>query len=657
VDNKQKQIIKVYFKPMDIITETKVGNNILDTALKKGIHINASCGGKGICGKCRVTIEKGIVKGGLTEQISKNDTSIGVRQACLATLIEDVTIQIHIESMLDKAALKALSANSPQTAALVNKKTLKKDTNFKPALVKIVARAIPPSREDNRNDIHRLLNILHKSGENNFVFDFQTIQDLPKAWRQGNWQITTTILRPTKHLRGRNQIIRVEAGDTSTHNLAIVIDLGTTTIWGQLINLNTGEILDTEANFNNQISYGEDVISRIIYASQPGGLKRLQKIAASSINEVVENLVDHASIDLNDINLVTIAANTTMTQLLLGVEPKYIRLEPYVPTTAYYPPIKAHNFGLVFAKHTYLLLFPSIASYVGGDVVAGIIGANIHKSQELTLFIDLGTNGEVVVGNQDWMACAAASAGPAFEGGGIKFGMHATQGAIENFSIDPISGNSNIITVGKAKPKGICGSGLIAIVAALMLTGLIDDRGRIKLEHQSQRLREGEDGPEYVLVWANKTQIGRDITITETDIDNLMRAKSAIYAAYMTLLESVGLNVYNLDHIILAGGFGQSVSLEQAIIIGLLPELPQERFTFIGNGSLLGARLVTLSNPLRAEVIDIAEKMTNFELSNAPRYMDNYISSLFLPHTDAKNLFPKTWTKLQGIRHALRQGG
>jgi Uncharacterized metal-binding protein len=283
--------------------------------------------------------------------------------------------------------------------------------------------------------------------------------------------------------------------------------------------VNTGEILGTEGDFNSQISYGEDVISRIVYAGKAGGRIKLQDEAATSINQVTETLVHNTGVKLSEINLVTLAGNTTMTQLFLGVEPKWIRLEPYVPAAAYYPPLTANQLGLALMDHVPLLIFPSVASYVGGDVVAGVMGVGMHKDPRLTLFIDMGTNGEVVVGNQDWLACAAASAGPAFEGGGIKFGMRASKGAIENFSVNPITGEPAIVTVGRALPKGICGSGLIAAVAALFLGGLIDERGRFKLDHPSERLREGEDGPEYVLAWAQDTQIDRDITLTEMDID------------------------------------------------------------------------------------------------------------------------------------------
>ncbi len=432
------------------------------------------------------------------------------------------------------------------------------------------------------------------------------------------------------------------------------MDLGTTTVWAQALDLASGQILATEGDFNGQISYGEDVITRIIQAGKPGGLEKLQKAAADSINRVVAEALKTAGRDPRDVGLVVLAGNTTMTQLFLGMEPRYIRLEPYVPTAAFYPPVRARRFGLDLPEHAQLIAFPAVASYVGGDVVAGVLGVGMHKDPRLTLYLDLGTNGEVVVGNQDWMACAAASAGPAFEGGGIKFGMRATKGAIENFSVNPLTGEPALLTVGRAQPKGICGSGLIAAVAALLMAGILDESGHYNLEFPSERLRAGEDGPEYVLAWAKDTQIGRDITLTELDIDNLMRAKGAMYAAFVTLLEGVGLSIQEVERVILAGGFGQSINLERSILIGLMPELDPAKFTFVGNGSLLGARLVALSNPLRAEVAEIVDKMTHFELSVVPSYMDKYTASLFLPHTEGKRLFPQTWQRIAEARQALR---
>ena len=649
------EMAKIRFEPSGVEAEAEIGSNLLDAALESGVHINASCGGRGVCGKCRVTVSEGQVEGGLSELINQEDAAKGVRLACQAKVTGDVTIVVPVESALDKVGLKALAKGSVRTAKLIGAEDLKAQGRFAPALQKVVQSAPEATLNDNRNDVKRLLDAMKQHGQSHFELDFDALRELPSAWRDGDWTVTSTILWPVYAQKGLSRISRIEPGDTSKSNLGLAIDLGTTTVWGNLLDLNNGRILATEGEFNSQISFGEDVITRIVAAGKEGGMQKLQAAAVQSINKVIESLLKQAKAPMEDIGLVVLAGNTTMTQLFLAMEPKYIRLEPYVPAAAYYPPVCAARFGLKLAKHTKIVVFPSVASYVGGDVVAGVLGVGMHKDPRLTLFIDLGTNGEVVVGNQDWMACAAASAGPAFEGGGIKHGMRASKGAIENFSVNPITGEPAIITVGRAKPKGICGSGLIAAVASLFMAGMLDESGHFIMGHPSDRIRDGEDGPEYVLAWAEDTQVGRDITLTELDVDNLMRAKGAMYAAYVTLLEGVGLTIHDLERVVLAGGFGQSINIERAILIGLMPELPPEKYTFVGNGSLLGARLVALSNGLRAEVGEIVEKMTHFELSVVPGYMDQYTASLFLPHTESKTLFPETHRKKQEAKDALKQ--
>jgi len=335
----------------------------------------------------------------------------------------------------------------------------------------------------------------------------------------------------------------------------------------------------------------------------------------------------------------------------LGLDPKYIREAPYTPTTTYVPPIAAHELGLSLSPHVYAYVFPSVASYVGGDIVSGVLACGMYEREELTLFIDIGTNGEIVVGNKDWLACAACSAGPAFEGGGIKFGMRATSGAIEEFSLNPNTYEPMILTIGMKKPKGICGSGLINIVAELLETCVLDRNGKFNMEMDTPRLRTGPDGNEFVLVYAENTAIGKDIVLTEVDIDNFIRAKGAMYAGYLTLLEGVGLTINDLDKIILAGAFGNYIDLENAITVGLLPELDMGKFFYMGNGSLMGAKTICLSNEMRNNVGKITQMMTNFELSENPAFMDRYVASLFLPHTDER-LFPSVFRRTEcGPQH------
>ncbi len=338
-----------------------------------------------------------------------------------------------------------------------------------------------------------------------------------------------------------------------------------------------------------------------------------------------------------------------MTHLLLGVDPKYIMLAPYTPTATFFPPVRARNLGIDLEDFIHAYIFPSVASYVGGDITAGVLGSGLFQREEVTLFMDIGTNGEIVLGNKDWLTCASCSAGPAFEGGGIQFGMRAGKGAIEQVRINPTTFEPMILTVGKTKPMGICGSGLIDVVAELLEAGLISQNGKFERDARTPRIREGESGFEYVLSYAHETKLGKDIVITEVDFDNLIRTKAAIYAGCRVLLESVGLTFSDVDRVIIAGGFGHYINLEKAIAIGLLPELPLDKFLFVGNGSLLGARLLSFSQGFLREAERIARMMTNIELSNAPRFMDEFVAAMFLPHTDEK-AFPGVMERLKGSK-------
>jgi uncharacterized 2Fe-2S/4Fe-4S cluster protein (DUF4445 family) len=424
------------------------------------------------------------------------------------------------------------------------------------------------------------------------------------------------------------------------------MDIGTTTIYGQVIDLITGDVLAEHGEFNGQISYGEDVISRIVFAEKPGGLKKINEVVINTINKILRRIVKESDVDPEDISTITLAGNTTMTQLMLAVNPRSIRRSPYVPAATMYPPIKAADLGMDLVGHVTALVYPAVSSYVGGDIVAGVMGSGIYRSEAITLYLDVGTNAEIVIGNKEWLACAACSAGPAFEGGGLKFGMRAAKGAIEDFSIDPATLEPMIITIGNVRAKGICGSGLIIMVAVMFEIGIINNLGKFERDLDTPRIREDNGIYEYVLAWQDETQIDRDITITEIDIENLIRAKGAIYSGCMTLLTEVGMDIADIEHIFLAGGFGSYVDLEKAMTIGLLPEMDPDKVTFIGNGSLMGARMSSLTNRIRKDVAEVTKKMTNFELSDTNSYMDNYVAALFLPHTDM-NQFPRLEARLK----------
>ncbi len=633
----------ITFLPSETSVEVEKGENLLRAAMLAGIHVNASCGGQGVCGKCRVIIESGTVEGGESERLTEEEYGQGYRLACKAMVTGDIQVRVPSESQIDNKILN-IQKPSPKAGLMIPElgaEWLRERDLFSPPLETRYVECEPPSAANNEDDLTRLVRHLREQhDERQLDIDFTVLRKLSDEIRKEDFKVTATLRRAVR-AKNRSALINVQAGDRRLSNYALAVDIGTTTVYAELISLESGAVLAEQGEYNAQIGYGEDIISRIIYATtKPNGLAKLQEVVVGTLNNVIKELCRRTEVDPEDISHMTVAGNTTMTQLILGINPKYIRLSPYVPTASYYPSVHASSFGINVAPHVSMLMFPCVASYVGGDIVSGVMGSGMYREDPLTLYIDLGTNGEIVVGNKDWLACAACSAGPAFEGGGIEHGMRATRGAIEDFSINPATCEPMVMTVGLAKAKGICGSGIINTVAALFEAGLIDERGKFRTDLNLDRIREGRSGLEYVLAWAEDTQIGRDVFLTEVDIDNLIRAKGAMFAGYMTLLEGVGLSIQDLDRVIIAGGFGRYINLEKAITIGLLPELPLEKFTFVGNGSLLGARMISLSNPMRADVGEIVSKMTNFELSEVPSYMDYYMGSLFLPHTE-KKYFPQ----------------
>lgn len=645
---------KIQFHPYQKKITVRDGTNLIRAALEAGVHINASCGGEGVCGKCRVIIEKGEVAGGISEKLSRQDIDEGIRQACKATVKSDLVVRVPVESDIDSSVLN-LQSTPRKTARIqeMNLDELKEKGLFVPPVEKIYLELPQPSVQDNLPDITRLISSLKLNhDEHRLVVDLSVIRKIPEVLRKNAFKVTATLARPVREVGGQTRIINVQPGDTTDRNYAVAMDVGTTTLYGQLIDLKTGIALAQYGQFNGQISYGEDVISRIIYAEKPNGLEKLHQVVIESINKIIKKIIQRSKIDPDEISTITLAGNTTMTQLLLKINPNSIRRSPYVPAATLYPPIKASELGIALGDHVAALVYPAVSSYVGGDIVAGVMGSGMYRTEELTLFMDIGTNAEIVIGNKDWLACAACSAGPAFEGGGITFGMRATKGAIEDFSIDPHTLEPMNITIGNVTPKGICGSGLIIIVATLFELGVINHAGKFNRDLNTPRIRQTEGIWEYVLAWKNETQIQRDVVLTEPDIDNLIRAKGALYSGCMTMLEAVGLRIQDVDRIFLAGGFGSYVDLEKAITIGLLPEIDTDKVVFIGNGSLMGAKMSCLTNRIRKDVVEVTKKMTNFELSETPSYMDNYVAALFLPHTDLEH-FPKLKSRLDALKHTV----
>lgn len=666
---------RVSFQPDNIEMLVEQGANLREVAIQAGVRLIAACGGAGTCGTCKVEIKEGEVETTRTAKVSDKEFERGFRQACQSRVVSDLIVQIPVESRLETAVLareqKGLVARRKgmetlETAVMAGEhkglvagrkgiEALATGWRFNPPLSKYYVELSPPTLTDNISDLSRLLRGLKQEYKlSNMTVDFDVVKKLPALLRQSGWKVTVTTLvtaiEPRRSTRRRPKLIDIEAGDTRDCHYCLALDIGTTAVKIQLLDLQKGRVVAESTDYNGQIDYGADVITRINYCQKPGGLLKLQQVVVATVNGLINHLLDESRIERECIGHLMVAGNTTMLQILLGLDPKYIRLAPYTPAATYVPPVKANSLGINLAEHVYLFASPLVASYVGGDIVAGAVAAGVHQTKKVTLYIDIGTNGEIVVGNSDWMVTAACSAGPAFEGGEIKHGMLAANGAIEEITINPLNLEPTISTIGGEKARGICGSGLINAVAGLLEAGIINQKGEFNTDLPTRRIRQSDDVYEYVLAWAPETQTGNDIVITAIDIDNLMRAKAAMYAGFQTVIKSVGMTISDIKQIIIAGGFGSYIDIAQAITIGLLPDIPRDRFIFIGNGSLMGVRLSSFSTDIIDEMRRVANLMTNLELSENLDFMNNYIAALFLPHTDTSE-FPSVTKQLAKIQN------
>ncbi len=623
---------RVRFLPDDVEVQVERGETILRAAELAGVYVNSICGGEGLCGKCRVIVREGEVRSRPTALLSREEIRRGYCLACLTEVLSDLVVEVPVESRLEGRPV--LVGEEAIRFGRISPKLV--PYRHDPLSKKVFLELPPPSLEDNLSDLDRIYRELVKKGYSYPVMQtgLFNLKRLAGLLREGDWKVTVTLGRRG----GTVELVQFEPGDTSKDNYGVAVDIGTTTIAAHLVDLNTGETLGTQARYNSQIRYGEDVISRIIYAdNEEGGLMRLHQSVAKDINDLIGALVEEVGVHLHDVTYVMCAGNTTMIHFLLEMDPSNIRREPYIPTATSVPVIRAAEVGVAINGRGLLGCVPGVGSYVGGDITAGILASGMHKREELSLYIDMGTNGEVVLGNRDWLICCSASAGPAFEGGGIKCGMRATEGAIEKIVITE-DGRAIWKVIGRGRPRGICGSGLIDAVAEMLKAGVINRLGKFAKDGRWD-IREGEDGLEVVLVPARETATGKDIVITEADLATFIRSKGAIYAAANTLMSHLGFSFEDLDTVYISGGFGNYLDVQNAVLIGLLPDLPPAKFRFIGNGSITGAEMCLLSEDALKEAQDIARKMTYFELSTDPRFMDEFSSALFLPHTNLER-FP-----------------
>jgi uncharacterized 2Fe-2S/4Fe-4S cluster protein (DUF4445 family) len=630
VERRNKKAI-IVFKPSGQVVEVEVGTLLSDAAVEAGLSLNLPCGGQGRCGRCRVRVEHGAISHRSGVRLTTAELEEGWALGCQAVVKGDAIVFVPEQERVELEFItKTVGAERIALAAEFGGEL---DPSIRRAHVTIE----PPSLEDQTTDWDRLLRELSLShGIQNVTSSLPMLRTLSRDLRDAEWNVTAVLEMqdPVLNQCSQPRLIDLLPGNQTDRSFGVAIDIGTTSNVVYLVDLNKGRVLDRASAYNAQISAGEDVISRIIFSQKRDGLGRLQKMVLKTLNGLIDELSSRNQIPPRQINKAVVAGNTTMIQLFLALDPRTIREMPFIPTISQPLPATAEELGLNINPQATVDCLPVVGAYVGADITAGVLSSGMYDTDALTLFIDVGTNGEIVLGNRDWLITCACSAGPAFEGSGVRHGMRATAGAIEEIWIDHRTYEPTYQTIGQLPARGICGSGMIGLLAEMFVTGIVDKGGKIQRDLPTPRVRVGDHGGEYVLVWANQSGIGTDIVLNEVDIENLLRTKGAIYAGFSVLVRSVGLELADVEQVFIAGAFGQYINVEKAIQIGLLPDMPWDRFQYLGNTSALGAFYSLVSRPMRRQVIEIASKMTYLELSADNTFYDQFMSALFLPHTD-----------------------
>ncbi len=623
----------VTFQPSGKTISVSPGTELLEAAKQADIEINAPCGTKGICGQCIVRIASGDVNTSDQGLLSESAVKAGYVHAC-KTHIAEADVVIDIPEQVSK---KGQFADSSSDLQKIEPSLLPQEWHLNPLAFSITLEVPQPQAEDGLSDLDRLTKSIQKELDTKKVdFPLDIIKSVANTLRADNGKITVTLA----HLSNSYKVLNIKPGCATDNTYGLAIDIGTTTVSAHLVSLPDGEIKATQTQYNGQIPCGIDIISRINYAQRPERLEELKDKILETINSLIDKIAIDNEIIKNELCDIVISGNTTMIHLLLGLNPEYIRLDPYTPTLLETPLLSASEIGLEINPHSLVFISPAIGSYVGGDITAGLLCTDIVSgTEEVNLFIDIGTNGEIAIGNQDFIMACACSAGPAFEGGGLKNGMRAAKGAIEEVTINSETGVATVKIIGDSKPVGICGSGIISLLANLFKNGWLDSAGKLNQTKSSNVIQVEGRQASYIIVPKEESETGTDIIISEADIENIIRAKAAIYSACSLLLSQLELEFTDMANIYIAGGFGHYLNLKNVITIGLLPDLPEEKYKYLGNSSLTGSYMALISKDYQQRQLDLAKRITYVDLSTDPAYMDQYTAALFLPHTDSL-LFP-----------------
>ena len=622
--------------------ECNAGDNLLELARRANVAIDAPCSGNGSCGKCRVKLVEGELETIPSRHITDEEYEAGWRLSCNSKVVGDCTVFVPDIASAYQSRMKTADLSSPKEIAIFEdaQANLKNsgihfENNFRCVVVSMAE----PTLDDTMPDNERLTWALQAElGVEKITIPYTVMVKLATVLRQNQWTVAVK-----GELKDNTFLCMEICSPEDTAIVGCAIDIGTTTVTMVLTDLTNGKLLAKGSSGNGQIRYGADVINRIIEQGKDGGKKKLQDaIIKETLTPIIANLCRTAGVSARSILRLCVAANTTMNHLFVGVDAESVRMEPYIPSFFGWEGLLAGDLKLSANPLAPILIAPNIGSYVGGDITAGTLAAGFWDQDEMSLFIDLGTNGELVFGNRDFMMSCACSAGPAFEGGDISCGMRATDGAIEACTIEAATMEPTLTIVGDPgqKPVGICGSGIIDIISELFRCGIINARGQFSRE--GERVKRDQHGMgRYVLATARESETGREISINEVDIDNFIRAKGAIFSAIDTLLSAVDMTVDCIDKVYVAGGIGSGINMKNSVNIGMLPDVELEKYQYIGNSSLTGAYAMVMSDEANAKCAELGANMTYLELSTHPGYMDNFVAACFLPHTDSR-LFPNS---------------
>jgi len=613
--------------------------SLLSLAKKANVAIDAPCGGNGSCGKCKVKILNGSVTGPATRHVSEEEYDQGIRLSCSNYPTGDVSVLVPDIATAYKSRMKVADLSSRQEVEIFNqtwKALLEAGFSFDNDYSILELELPVPDFDDTMPDNERLSRAVKKAcGADSVDITLYTMKKIVETLREESFAVKAVIRQSAGHV----DVLDVFPKSADVKAYCAVIDIGTTTVSALISNIQTGYLHAKASSGNGQIRYGADVINRILESTKPGGRERLMNaVIGETINPILMSMCASAKIDPGSVYLIAVSGNTTMEHLFTGINADYLRQEPFVPAFFRDFSLKAKDLGLYANEDCRIALAPNIGSYVGGDITAGTLSSMIWNRDEFSLFLDLGTNGEIVFGNRDFLLSCACSAGPAFEGGDMSCGMRATDGAIEQIEIDKDGYVPHYSVIGGGKPVGVCGSGIIDLISELFRCGIITQKGKFNVEHERVKFDNYGIG-RFIIATPEESAAGKEVSISEVDIDNFIRAKGAIFSGIRTMLNSLEMDISVVSDVYVAGGIGSGINMKNAISIGIFPDLPLEQFHYIGNSSLSGCYCMAHSNASRDKIDEIASSMTYLELSNISSYMQEFVAACFLPHTDA-SLFP-----------------